>query len=535
MPKARICGVYSVTPVTTKGGQRTYFISGWTEDDRRIRVYEQDQNTAKTCVKELQDQDEQIREARRNGTKAVVRESFSFSSRIITSQARLDDLEAALRLLPKGADGLPDPAYSVEKCVEKALRGGYSPSVPNATLKDVAPLHAAHLEWRGRRPTNDPAYIADAEQFKYWNSRIVELFGSVKVETLAAPGQMESRLGHAGLTPSVKSGVASAMNRLLKWASAANLEPIGEDHAPLHPRYIESYTAWNFGYRRQSVPDILSLPECQALLDEAWRTAERFMRPLKRKYKRKRKGVGCWAARQILLIWCALRPSEIGAPGFRLSDDCTMAYVPEEGTKTGWRNVPIPPNAQILLRILRDRELLFFRTPSPAAMALLRGRAGFPISRTHMCLAMVMGTGRPYGDITCEEAEAWFRERWPLKFEVYNQDDSRHTGGSYYATASQSIPATAMFMGNEPAEVERSYWGRVELSEVPDFYRMLPTVLRGTIDTAQIPMPFWFQSQRAEDRLKEQQTVEQLAMKASVKPAEAAAVLDEPKDLSKAA
>jgi hypothetical protein len=510
MPKARIHGVYTITAKRTEGGQRTYLITGWTEDGERIRKREDTEDAAKAYIAALQKADETIRHARNNGSKPIVTEGYTFTSQIITSKGRQDDIEAALRQFPRGADGLPDPRFLVNDCVALGMRS-YNPTLPVAKLNDISPLYCAHLEWRGKRPSNDKQFLADVKGAKYWHGRLLRLCGNMKVAELAAAGELQSRIEQSGETPDVKAKITGNANAMLGWAALSNLEPNGKDPAPAHPRYIQTYTPWSCGCEREGEPHVFSRAEYQALLDQAWlKVAQVLRRKLNRMQRAKPKATRSHAARVILLIWCALRPSEIDAPGFRLEDDCTVAHVPPEHTKTGWRDVPIPPNAQGLLRILRDNGLLNFRRPSAGSMALLRAKAGFFVRPHLMRSYMSLATQRAYNSISNEEAEEWFRKQWPLRFGVYEQDSPRHTGGSFYATASQSIAATAIFMGNQPREVEKSYWGRVEIKDTPDFYQALPTPFYQTMNVSKIPMPFWFRSQHAEQRRQEQQSVEDL-------------------------
>ncbi len=569
--KELLLGVYTISPSRTGGGKRVYLIEGWTEAGERIRQRKDTEDEAKKVVEVLAEADGKNREARRLSGTAITEKRYVFSSEIITSKARRDDIEAALRLFPTNEAGIPDPLWSLRDCVERGIKAGYNPTFPDVTVADVAPTYREYYKWRNTLAPTDANYVGPKtlEAFYPRLNRLVKLFGTLKFSALAAEGELKKRILNSGLRPSVADKIASTFNGMAAWGTEENLNPkdekasaqvgdlaagsaeadtggtghkpapvhhdsgpslavadriagtfngmaasgakenlnsndekaraqvgefaagtaetdadgTGHKPAPEHPRYLARYTPWSCPYKVKGIPQVYSRAEYQALLDEAWRQT---VSPVRRASVSR-------AATIIMRIWCALRPSETDHPEFHVNEDCSVAHVPE-GTKSGFRLVAIPPCAQIQLRLLKARGLLSFAEVTPQAMAVFRGKAGFPLCSSAMRGAFANHTGRKYKTVTAEEAEKWFRGNWPLRFGKRKQDVDRHTGGSAYANASRNLPATSKWMGNGLDDLDH-YIGLFPQVEIPSFYQTVATPLQGIIRPKDIPLPSWFDAQ----------------------------------------
>jgi len=499
MPKQIVPGVYSITLDRTGGGKRIYLITGWTEDLERVRLRKDTEEEAKAVVKGLEDKDHLLRAARAQNAKPIEEDKSVFSSKLITTKARLTDIEAALQLLPVDKEtGLPDPKWSLKDIVAIALRRGiYNPNYPIVKVAEVAPTYTQYYEWRNKLDSKDPNYVAKTTLKAFYPriNRLVKLFGTLNLQELAAEGELKNRIQNSGLKPSVADKMASTFNGMAFWATEANLDPKGEKPAPAHPRYLADYKPWSCPYTNKGIPDVYTGEECQALLDRAWNET---VTPTRHRAVSR-------AATVIVRIWCALRPSETDNPDFYLSDDCSIAYVPEN-TKTGFRMVEVPPCAQIQLLVLKALGLLSFEKTSHQVWALFRGKVGFPVNSGSMRGAYSREIGLPYKQVTAVDAELWFRAKWPLRFPKRKQDTARHTGGTAHANACQDLKRTAFYMGNS-LDVLEHYLGKFPLAELPHFYQTVATPLKALIDCEKIPLPVWFNSLHAGARQAQQEAV----------------------------
>jgi hypothetical protein len=495
-------GVYTIRRDKTPNGRDFFHIEGWAEDGTRVRKRRNTETEAKRLKTQYEEKDEKFRKARDEGSQVVTEKKRSlWSSDLIVNQARVNDCEEALRLFPKTIEGIPDPRFSVRDAVAYALRGGFNPVLPGVTLNQVLPEYWKHIEWRASLPKTNEQRLGKLTKGKYpYYRRLTQrMFGEMQLSCLAANGNLKKLLEASSETINNQQKIASFVNGLMAWAMVNNCDPVGENPAPAHPQYIDAYTPY---FPRNDDPkvqvEVMSLPEVQTQIDSAWNITMKYGGPR--------------AAKMIVLIFCALRPSEVDHPDFSVDEYCQVARVPDD-TKTGWRFVPISPNAQIMLKVLKERGLLRFGKESYVALAMWRGKLGYHASDTLMRSWLAKQLRKPYKEIHVAEARRLFRERYPFRPEFGRNvpDKPRHTGGSYHLTAGQSIEATATFMGNSSKVVKGHYWGKVHIQDVPRFYRIIPGALEKEYDASTIPMPFWFNVQHAEDAKVERERVEAAA------------------------
>lgn len=496
-------GVYSITCKKTPTGRVYYLVSGYTEAGERLRRRKDNEVEAKEFKGTLEVEDSKVRLARAHaGATAASNNRCVWSSDIITDQTRVADCEDALRLFPKGTDGLPSREYSVKAAVKHALQFGYNPVLPSVTMADVSPLYVKHLAWRGRLAKDNPNFLSEIYlgTMRYYRRLTEGLCGGIPLSVLAAPGKLESLLNQSSLTYCNQQKVASYMNGLMEWAVVDNTQSI-EGGPPAHPKYLATFQPYYPPQSRERKDiAIMSLEEIQTRLDSAW--------DLTMRYGSSR------APREIVRIFCALRPSEVDNPDFSVSEDLTTAKVPDD-SKTGWRCVPIPPNARIMLRVLKQKGLLSFRKESLQTLGIWHGQLGYYAGTSRMRSHLSRVLRRPYSDISKEEAEQIFRGKYPFRpeFGNYVPDKARHTGGSYHVSACQDIAKTAIFMGNTEKVVEDNYWGKVDIRDVPRFYGMIVTQMRPSISD-KIDMPFWFEVQHAEEAAAEDAKVDKTSVEA---------------------
>ena len=498
-----IKGVYEIwRDKSSKKGKQFFHIEGWKEDGARVRKRRDTEEEAKVFKKECEDEDKIFQDARLVGSIVVTKGNRSvWSSDLITSQARVFDCEEALRLFPKSADGTPDMRFSVKDAVMAGLQvGGYNPVLPTVTVTGVLPVYMRHIAWRAKLPKTNQQHLGTGimKNYPYFRRSTEKMFGEMLLSQLAADGILKKSLNASSLSINPQQKIASFVNGLMEWAMIDNTTPIGENPAPAHPRYIGAYTTYFPRYKKKTENAVMSVTEVQVQVDSAW--------DLSMKYR------GPRAARTTVLIFCSLRPSEVDHPDFSISEDCKVARVPDD-TKTGWRFVAIPPNAQIMLRVLKEQGLLIFTKESATTLGKWRGQLGYHVSDTQMRGWLAKQLRIPYKEVKLEYAKRLFREKYPYRPEFGRNvaDKSRHTGGSFYLTACQNIEATATYMGNSAKTVKRYYWGKVQMDQVALFYRIIPKALKMAHDPAKIDLPYWFDLQHAEAAKAEAVKVEQAA------------------------
>ena len=484
-----IKGVYVIERCKTDGGKEYFSITGYKESGERIRLREDTETEAKKLKSELEGKDEVFCAAREKGSKEITEKKRSlFTSDLITTQARVTDCEDALRLFPKAPDGTPDERWLVKSAVSFALECGYNPDLPHILVNDVLELHWPHLVWRSELPRDREEHLGKNTfgTRKYHRIIVAKMFGPISLTTLASPGFLERNLVGSSLSVGNQQKVASYVNGLMEWAMVDNTNPLGDKPSPAHSKYIEKYTPYFPPKGKESKEvAIMNLAEIQLNLDAAWNHSMTHG--------------GSRAAREIMLIFCFVRPSELDNPKFKLSESCKVAYVPDD-SKTKWRHVKIPPNARIMLRSLKTMGLLTFEPASAQTRARWRGQMGY-----HLCDSAIRGyvakLHKSNKNITVMEATKIFRDLFPLLPELgrWVPDKPRHTGGSFFLTACGDIGVTARQMGNSPKVVDIHYSGKVEMQDVPKFYQVLPSVLAGVHDASQIAMPSWFKIQDSDE------------------------------------
>jgi hypothetical protein len=489
MQKPAMKGIYNVGEETTPTGQESYHISGYTEAGVRIRQRLWRLEEVKKEIDDLREKDKIYLKAQASGA-SVLKENkrVVWSSEIIITESRKNDCEAALRLFPKDESGMPKKEYLLEKAVDRGLKAGYNPILPEITFSAVQSFYTEHIKWRLALPKDHDQRITKiyADMLPYYCRLSEGIFGGMYLSEMAIDGVVESGITNSGLTVDNSQKVASYVNQLMAWAMINNSEPRGQNPPPAHVKYIESYTTFYPKSKKRGRVVVMSVPEVQARIDSAWDLTirERNSR----------------AAREILLIFAALRPSELDHPEFRLDENCRMARVPDD-SKTGWRDVLISPNAQIMLRALKSDGLLMFDRPSYQTLGIWHGQIGYYLGFSRMRSHVASVLKRRYKDVTSEEAEKWFRERYPLRPEFGENvtDKPRHTGASNHVTACQDVGITCNFIGDTNVKtVKKHYWGRIDIEYVPAFYQVLATALHGAHPPEKIDMPYWFKAQHAE-------------------------------------
>jgi hypothetical protein len=320
-------GVYKIERCKTDDGRDYFAITGYMESGERIRLREDTETEAKKLVDNLQKADVVFRAAREAGSKDITEKKRSlFTSDLITTQARVTDCENALRLFPNAPDGTPDPRWSLELATRLALDFGYNPDLPLILVNDALELHWPHLEWRSKLPRDREEHLAKNTfgTRKYLRSLVSKMFGEISLIKLASPGYLKRSLAGSSLSVGRQQQVASYVNGVMGWAMVDNTTPLGENAAPAHPKYIELYTPY-FPPKGKGTKEvaIMSLAEVQLNLDCAWNHSMQYGGPR--------------AAREVLLTFCFLRPSELDTVVLRppYCDDNSNRPIGASGSRVG--------------------------------------------------------------------------------------------------------------------------------------------------------------------------------------------------------
>lgn len=174
-----------------------------------------------------------------------------------------------------------------------------------------------------------------------------EIYGDIKLLKLMNPDYQRRVITKTIPTIEMARKVCSATSAFLGWLR--------------HNHQVISSRVYMPGKPQKGMPQIMSLLMQQAYLDRGWDTE--------------------WACRVVKLLFLALRPTEASAPEGYLSEDCRSYHVPDD-TKTGWRDVEVPPIAQILFGILKVEGRLEDKAPtSDSALTRFLAEVGFYCSR----------------------------------------------------------------------------------------------------------------------------------------------------------
>jgi hypothetical protein len=209
-------------------------------------------------------------------------------------------------------------------------------------------------------------------------------------------------------------------------------------------------------YKKQ-IPPILTLEESQSLLDTFWSLSK-----------------SRWAAVVILETWQGIRPFEITeSPLKQLNLTEGTFSVPDE-RKTGWRKVKLFPNVLIMLSVLLDRGVLVdgCLNPSRDTLRVFRGRAGWAVSKKKLLLR--------WGEEIANDPRNGRFGRW-------KQDLPRHTAASYHYALFENKTRTMEFLGNWEKAFNKHYMNRADVTNVEEFWTMLPTELRRLGISAPLP------------------------------------------------
>jgi hypothetical protein len=211
-----------------------------------------------------------------------------------------------------------------------------------------------------------------------------------------------------------------------------------------------------------------------------------------------------------LKLQCAIRPSECRHNKAILDQDMTEYIIPDpewlptgkgDCTKTGYRPVEIPPCVRVVCMYLQDRGLLDGGAqPGEKYDNLVRGMAGFPISNQALYLWSSKILRYSKWETFCEikdEVLKEFRRIYPKKYDEYEPDTARHTGGTYHWTIGRNIGATVTYMGNGANGwdvFEKHYRAKgISKEKAAVFYRLIPRQLWDVIYVDKIELPSWGQ------------------------------------------
>jgi len=208
-----------------------------------------------------------------------------------------------------------------------------------------------------------------------------------------------------------------------------------------------------------------------------------------------------FATRIVLETFLGLRPAEVCNPGKPLEDKPASYYDFATGIfhvspccKTGERLVEAPPNAQLMLEVLRQEGR--YRIHPYHNLTLWHGRIGYDCSQAR---------------------KPGFRDRYPARFHRrLNQEGQitlmpwgewtaklpRHTCGSiFYAATGGDCGRTAGYLGNQNSTFLKHYKGKVHAMIYGNsvyracraFYQTLPKQLRAQgLRERDIALPSWF-------------------------------------------
>ncbi|HZR19803.1 MAG TPA: hypothetical protein VFE51_21130 [Verrucomicrobiae bacterium] len=419
-----------------------------------------------------------------------------FTSHTITSPGMLGAVETSVALLKEAGYPLTVPArtagasddYVILLSVRYSLANGFNPLLVSKTLADLDVLFRADLQRRRELPRTDEDRIKmrTAENYEKTQNRLMRLFPNDLQLTALAKSDTQKRLIKAArLSNHVARTLRVNIGLMLQVAKEAG--------------WILSFDCWDPPKHIPQQPKFMSIPMCQLWLNGFWPTNR--------------------AAWSIILLFGGLRPSEFHAEGSHLSEDLSIFAIPEEGdTKTGWRDIHLPPVAQILLRQLQlEGRLVLEVSHDEAAEREARGKIGFQLSPGRKREWARAALRVKYREVSTEDAIRLFDQIYPPSDELgrWVADYARHTCASHHATSCQDAGKTAQYLGNSKKVVKRSYWGRIKcFDECERFYRLVPEQLRGMIDPNAIKLPNWFSIHTADERKTEVANVSEIALKA---------------------
>lgn len=466
------------SPAFSPAGKPFWEVKGTAVDGKRIRERFEQFEAAVARKKELE-----VHDCQPGNAKHVL------VSQVIRSKERLLDVERGYVLFPRNSEDKVDPRYTFTGAVGFALEMGWHPSPPGANrlVSEVMPNYLEYLKARSNLKTSDANHIGEItlHNNKSVSKRIVKEMGALTIKQLADVGATNKLVLQKFKSVTVQRVILSLLNGLFEWCESEKLLTEA-------PHFVRPPLP------KRQLPKIMSSEAIQAWLDHSWATR--------------------WATAGVLLLHCALRPSELFADGAGVSENLRIFSVPDERTKTGWRNVDIPPVAQVLLGILKKENRLDVSAPtSSGAAAIFRGKMGYALGR---------GNSRKWArsqrevkkhSSSLDECVNEFRKLYPMKFGKWIPDLARHTGGSFHVAACGDPGRTADWMGNTLDVVKEHYRGRIDdMDDVVKFYQLVPTALKKIVDQTTIPLPFWFNRHSHEESQIEKRLVAKLSQPGTV-------------------
>ena len=277
--------------------------------------------------------------------------------------------------LTKDASPWPLLVRASELAVKHGLANGFNPVLAAKTLADADVVFRIDIERRKKLPRTDEDRIKmkTAGNYQKNQNRLMGIFPKdLPLTTLASPRVQERYIKAANLTNHVARTIRVNIGLMLELAKQLG--------------WIVNYECWDPPRHVFQQPKIMNLRMCQLWLNGFWDTNR--------------------AAWSIILLFGGIRPSEFHGEGAHLSEDLSIFSIPEEAdTKTGWRDIPLPPVAQVLLRQLQlEGRLTLDVSKDYATEVLARGKVGF-----------AMGAGRK---------REWARAFLKVKYNQVSKEDA---------------------------------------------------------------------------------------------------------------